>query len=522
MIQRIFSSAFRTQASLSDQDLRRARRGLLVDGVCSSSMATLQGGPFLAAFALALGASNYEVGLLATIGFLSQFAQLGGLFLVQKYPRRRGIVFLAAGASRLLWVFILLIPLLFLNRGVTFLMQWLFVAALAGAVAGPAWNSLIRDIVPSATMGRLFSTRMALGTTFALSLTLMGGYFVDYWKAWFPDQALLAYTILFGVGLLFGLAGLVAIRRLPEPQMAVQDGHRIATLLTDPVKDRNFQGLLKYIGFWNFAINLAGPFFIVYLLERIGLPLRMVTMLVVTSQVTNLVFLRIWGRLADRYSNKSVLRVSGPLFLLAILLWTFTTLPDRHMLTLPLLFAIHVLSGMSAAGVSLATANIALKLSPQGKAHSYMTIYGLAGAVTGAIAPMLGGMFADFFSTRELSVQLNWAQADHAVSVYALNLKALDFLFLITFVVGLFSLRFLHRVAEEGEVEEKVVRQELLNETFATVRAVGTVPGLRYLVVGPVSAVSRLLAVGEREEPGEKESVASAERGAGSRSKDER
>lgn len=493
MLNRFFGKLFRTQPSLTQADHRRARRGLLADGVCSSSMATLQGGPFLAAFALALGASNYEVGLLATIGFLSQFAQLGGLFLVQKFPKRRGIVVLAAGASRLLWVLILLIPVFFLNRGVTFLMQWLFVAALVGAVAGPAWNSLVRDIVPPAAMGRVFSRRMFLGTSFALALTLSGGYFVEYWKGWFPDQALYAYSLLFALGLAFGLAGLFAVSRLPEPALPAQEKQAAADLLLKPVKDRNFQGLLKYIAFWNFAVNLAGPFFIVYLLERLGLPLSTVTMLVVTSQVTNLVFLRIWGKLADRYSNKSVLAVSGPLFLLAILLWTFTTLPEPHLLTVPMLFAIHVLSGMSVSGVSLATANIALKLSPEGRAHSYMTVYGLAGAATGAVAPMLGGIFADFFATRELSIQLNWAQAGEAVSIYALNLRALDFLFLLTFLLGLFSLRFLRKVAEEGEVSEKVVRQELLNETFTTVRTVGTAPGIRHLIAGPVSAAYRLL-----------------------------
>jgi len=500
MAWKLLGRAFQTQESLSDRDYRRAGRGLIADGVCSTSMATLQGGPFLAAFAIALGASNYEVGLLATIGFLSKFAQLGGLFLVQKFPKRRGIVILSAGVSRLLWVFILLIPLLFVNRGVTFLMQWLFLAAMVGAVAGPAWNSLLRDVVPQSTMGKLFSTRMVLGTVFALSLTLLGGFFVDYWKGWFPDQALLAYSILFAIGLFFGLAGLLAISRIPEPTMPSTDGQKITSLLTKPIKDKNFQGLLKYIGFWNFAINLAGPFFIVYLLERIGMSLGMVTTLVVTSQVTNLVFFRIWGKLADRFSNKSVLGVSGPLFLLAILLWTFTTMPDRHALTIPLLFAIHILSGMSAAGVSLATANIALKLSPTGQAHSYMTVYGLAGAVTGAISPMLGGVFADFFATRELSIQLNWAQAEQTASVYALNLRALDFLFLMTFLLGLFSLRFLRKVTEQGEVEEKVVRQELLNETYSTVRMIGTIPGIRQMVAGPISAVGRLLKGGQNVE----------------------
>ncbi|NLF31059.1 MAG: MFS transporter [Planctomycetes bacterium] len=483
---------FHTQQSLTPADRRRAAGALMVDGVCSSAMVTLQGGPFLAAFAIALGASNYEVGLLATIGFASQLMQLLGLLLVQRMPVRRAIIVLTAGASRLLWVLILLIPVLFADRGTTFLMQWLFVAAALGAMGVPAWNSLIRDVVPARIMGRLFSRRLVLWMISALVLTGAGGYFVDGWTLWLPDHALYAYSILFAAGLAFGLVGLAAIARLPEPRLEPARAS-LADLLKGPVADRRFRNLLHYIAFWNFAVNMAGPFFIVYLLQRIGLALGTVTMLVVISQITNTLFLRIWGKLADRYSNRSVLAISSPLFLLAIVGWTFTTLPEKHLLTMPLLVAIHVLSGMSLAGVSLASWNIAIKLSPPGQTHAYMAVYGIAGAVGGAVAPMLGGVFADFFATRELAVRINWIDGGQTYGVEALSFKALDFLFLLAFVLGVFSLRFLRRVHEDGHVEEKVVREDLLNETFALFRVVSTIPGLRYLIAGPLSAVSHLL-----------------------------
>ncbi len=486
---------FRTKPALDEKDFHRSERGLLVDAVGSMSMVTLQGGPFLAAFAIALGASNYEVGLLATIAFGSQLMQLPGLMLVQKFPRRRGLTVLCAAVSRLLWIFIILIPLLFINRGTTFLMQWLVLAAAAGAMAGPAWNSLVRDIVPPQRMGQIFSRRMTLGTISALLLTIGGGYFVDFWKAQFPDYALYAYAMLFALGLVFGLIGLVAISRIPEPQMAMDNKVPIWELLARPIKDPNFRGLLKYIAGWNFAINLAGPFFIIYLLERIGLSLGMVTILVVTSQLTNIIFLRIWGKLADRYSNKSVLAVSSPLFLLAIFAWTFTTLPETHTLTLPLLFAIHILSGMAVAGVTLGSTNIALKLSPEGQAHAYLTAYGLAGAVAGATAPMLGGMLADFFAMREMQIPLQFKGPNGEVQFYAFSLRALDFLFLLAGILGIVALRFLRSVKEAGEVERGVVREQLVNEAFGTFRAVSTMPGLRFLVGGPVSAIYRMTRV---------------------------
>ena len=48
-------------------------------------MGTLQGGVFLSAFALAIGASNYEIGLIATVTFLSQLMQLPGLFVLKTF-----------------------------------------------------------------------------------------------------------------------------------------------------------------------------------------------------------------------------------------------------------------------------------------------------------------------------------------------------------------------------------------------------------------------------------------------------
>ena len=481
----------RTQESLSESDTARVEKVLVADGMCVMAMVTLQGGVFLTAFALALGASNYEIGLLTTIVFASQFMQVAGLGLLKWWPKRRAWVVILCGLSRLQWVFIILIPILFLSRGVTFLLQWLLIAALVGAMAGPAWNSLMRDIVPEKVRGRFFARRLTWGTGLALVCTLLGGAAIDWWAKVFPEWTQYGYSGLFTVGLLFGLASLCAVARLPETPMVQRHDESVAGQLLMPLKDKNFRNLLWFIAIWSFAVNMAAPFFTVYMLKRIGLPIFLVTLFVVLSQLSNIAFLNIWGRLADRFSNKPVLGLSGFLFLLGVLAWSFTTLPERHALTLPILAAIHILSGMSVAGVSIASGNIALKLSPAGNAHGYMTVFGLAASATGAFAPIVGGALADFFSQRQLSLTLNWTSPGEQLQMYAVDLKALDFVFALAFLIGLYSLHRLGRVTEEGEATGQAVAEELLAEMAMPLRAVSSVAGIRRLAYLPLAALRR-------------------------------
>ncbi|MFC1461003.1 MFS transporter [Verrucomicrobiota bacterium] len=484
-----FSGLFRTQEALSGQDIVRAERILTVDSVCATGMGALAGGPFLAAFALAIGASNYEVGMLATIALLSQLMQIPGLFITNFFRKRRAITAILAGASRLLWVFIILIPVLFVNRGVTFLLQWFLIAALVGAAAGPAWNSLLRDIVPKQNMGRVFAHRMRLGIGVAMVLTLGGGRFVDWWQSHSPDTVLYAYSCLFAVGVVLGVCGAFAVGRLPEPAMKTDHKQSVFELMKEPVRDSNFRKLLVFAAFWSFAVNMAGPFFIIYMLRRIEISLSMVTLLTVTSQLSNVLFLKIWGRMADRFSSKSVFAVSGPMFFISVLAWSFTTMPDRYFLTIPLLFAIHILSGCALAGVNLCSSSIALKLSPADKAHGYMTVFGLVAALAGACGPFIGGILADFFANRELGLSLSWSDPVRQLSVYAINLKALDFVFLTAFFVGLFAMHKLALVKEEGEIPEGKVVTELIDQVVLPFKMVSSVEGLMNRVSHPVSMI---------------------------------
>lgn len=457
----------------------------IMDGLCSMGMTTLQGGVYLTAFALALGASQKMIGFIASIAFLSQLMQVPGLFVLRKSPFRKKNTVTFALTARLLWIPILFIPF-FIQHQVSILIFVLLISSMIASLAAPSWNSLLRDIIPSKKMGKVNGNRILVSTILALILTITGGYFVDWWATNFPDQKLYAYSILFGIGIISGLIGITAILRIPEPRRAIEP-LPLWTLLRSPMQDKNFKRLLLFLGFWNFAVNMSSPFFVVYMLSHLELSLFMVTVLLVVSQLSNILFLRIWGVLADRYSNKSVLAISAPLFILVVLSWIFTATPDPHHLTLPLLYAIHFFNGIAMAGVTLGTANIALKLSPPDQAHGYMTIVGMTTSVTGTIGPLFGGIMADIFSRIQVGIPLIVTKDENSFSLPLVSLQGFDFLFLLTFVVGFIALHFLSHVREEGEVPRKKVFDGFTEAVFSPLKSLSMVSGIGRIAVLPFS-----------------------------------
>jgi MFS family permease len=101
-------------------------------------------------------------------------------------------------------------------------------------------------------------------------------------------------------------------------------------------------------------------------------------------------------------------------------------------------------------------------------------------SLAAAIGPVLGGQFADFFATCELSLALNWRSPLKEVSFHTLNFQHWDFFFSLAFGVGLYSI---HRLAKVKEVEEKIVIHEVISEIRRAMRSLSTAGGLRLMLL---------------------------------------
>jgi MFS family permease len=459
--------------------MERTFRLLLYDALASEAMSTLATGVFLTGYAVALGANNLAIGMLAAVPSAVQFLQFPAVVLVERIRRRRAISVWAASIGRIFLLAAAAAPLFGGSGGAIMLIASVAIWQASAAIAGCAWNSWMRDLVPEGAYGRFFGRRAAANTALAMALALLCGLLIDRWKQFAPGLSIIAYVALFVASAGVGFLGVWLLSITPDqPMLPTPSRVPVLRMLVAPFHDRNFRRLIVFLSCWSFAANLAAPFFAVYMLKSLGYSMTAVVILTTASQLSNLAAVGLWGNLIDRFSNKAVLGYSAPLFLLCTLAWTFTGLPWLAPFAFDLLFAIHVLMGIATAGVALASGNIAMKLSPAGQATSFLAASSVVSASCAALAPIIGGLCADFFAAHELSLAFTWKTYIDAVTVQVLNLHAWTFFFGLAFVVGLISLHRLSFVHEAAGTINPLLMRDLLLEARNAVRGLSSVAGL--------------------------------------------
>jgi len=473
------------QAIISDAECEQGLRRLVYEAAFSNTTAALTTGVILTAFALHLGASNAVIGLLAALPFLSQLTQVPAIALIERLRQRKRIAVLSSAAGRTMLGLMALLPFV---PGVAIggLVFATAILCIMGAIGGCAWNAWLRDLAPEDRMGSIFARR----TVYATFTTIIAGAGAALALELTPpgsDARAWSFCALYAVGCAAGLISVGIVARIPEPQMpaAQSESAHLLTRLRTPLADRNFARLLRFLGSWQFAINLATPFFTVYLVEQLGYSMTIVMGLSIASQIANVVALRNWGALADRFSNKSVLLVAAPAYILSILGMIGASQIAAPPWRLAWLALLHLFMGGAVAGVTLATANIALKLSPRGTAASYLATSGVVTAAAAGSAPILGGLFADFFSTRHFELLIRWTSPDEVHVLLPIHLTNWDFYFLLSGLLGFYALHRLSLVRETGEISRREMVDKVLFQTRSSIHNFSTVTGLRTLTEVP-------------------------------------
>lgn len=481
------------QSHVTPQECARGIRFLILDAAAATAIGALNSGVVLLALALHIGASTVEIGFLAAIPLLTQMLQAPTVKLVERWRRRKLISVGGVFIARLALPIYALVPFIPEPRtAAAVLIAAAFLHYGLNAASACSWNSWIRDLVPHDQLGRFTSRRGLWGTIVSAAATVAaagalalaeGSERVGDW----------VFCGLYIAGFIFGLISTGALAQVPEPQMpAASMSAPLRRLLIEPLKHTNFRNMLRYVASWQFAVNLAMPFLTVYFVRELGFSMSFVLLLTVVSQLANAAVVRGWGRLSDRFANKSVLTVASPLFILCIAGMAFSNEFGTEAMRAGWLIGLHIVMGAAGAGVGLAAGNIVMKLSPAGAATSFMATNALISALAAGTAPIVGGWAADFFARRQLALTLDWTSPSGVDQLVGLSLSSWEFFFILSALMGLYSLHRLSAVQEPGAVERREVVQHIFSTARRTLRNASSVAGLRLAVSFPGGELIKL------------------------------
>jgi MFS family permease len=451
-------AAWRPEPELTDKQVNRAMRLVIGDGLASEAMTTLTSGTFLVAMLVLLNANNFQIGLLAGLPTFTNVFQLLSVWLVRRFNNRRAIVVICSFLARTPLIIIGLLILIFKSIPVESIVFILFFHYFFGSVAGPCWNAWMKDLIPEKALGTYFSKRTSYTTLLNILLGLGAAFLVDYVKHNRITTEINVYACLFIAGGIGGIISALCLSNTAEPLGKVTTGN-ILTVLQRPLRDRNFRKLLVFNSAWVFALNIATPFFVVFMMKKMGLSISWIIALTITSQICSILTVRMWGRFADRYSNKTIIGICAPLYILVLIGWCYVGIYTREYLNIILLFIIHAGTGIANAGINLSLTNISLKLSPAEESVVYLSTKNIITALFSFVAPLMGGYMADYFSSRTLSIDAQWVGPHWQKVIHLLDLHEFKFLFLIAAGLAFIAAELLLAVKETGEVAKNVVRR---------------------------------------------------------------
>jgi hypothetical protein len=113
--------------------VRKALRLSVWDGIFANLYANLTGGVFLVGYALALKASEVQVGLLAAFPLVANVAQVFSTYLIELTGRRRPLALWSGAFARLIWLVLIGASLYFTSRrSLLYLSMWVIALSQIG------------------------------------------------------------------------------------------------------------------------------------------------------------------------------------------------------------------------------------------------------------------------------------------------------------------------------------------------------------------------------------------------------
>jgi hypothetical protein len=317
------------------------------DGIFASGMVGFTQ-EYFTPFLLLLGAVAKHVGMLNAIpNFFASLIQLKSADFAEKLKSRKKIINIFVLLHALMLLPMAIMALSGKGKPAAFI-AYVVLFTSFGAIATPAWASLMSDLVEEDRRGTYFGWRNKVLGFIIVPASLTAGFILHMMK---KLNIFYGFVIIFSFAFIFRMISWYFLRKMYEPPLAhTKEDHFTLYDFLVRIRESNFAKFVLFVSMMNFSVNLAAPFFAVLMLKDLHFNYMLYTAITVTATLTVYITISRWGRHADKVGNLKIIKLTSPLIGLIPLLWVF----DRHP---PFLFLAQIFSGFLWAGFNLCTTN---------------------------------------------------------------------------------------------------------------------------------------------------------------------
>jgi MFS family permease len=349
--------------SVRGSELRRSLRLVTVAWMFGITWMTCITGSRMNYFGRMIGFGDFHFGLLGALPFMAKFIQLAATMVIERTGLRKYQFITCASVHRILWACVALVPLFVPTPSA--LATWLILGILAvswsfEAMATPAWQTWMGDMIPKRIRGRYLATRGFLTRLIQIPVVVFLAVYISYalqrgepMTAAAQPALLYSLVAVFLLASICGLVDILCFLRIREVVRSVPDGPRepaigihaprgaggrlrlgptigaaVDQLLLDPLRDLQFRRFVVYGAVVTFAQAVSNPFFIRHLVEGVGMgPVAIDVLFMGLGPIVAMVSVRLWGGLVDRWGRRPVLVAATSLTVFSVLPYFFVS---RH------------------------------------------------------------------------------------------------------------------------------------------------------------------------------------------------
>lgn len=358
------------------------------DGVAATVMVGA-GDNFTSAYAVALGATNFQIGLLSALPTLIP-VELLTTKLMSKFSRKK-LVLAGALVQVILWFLMAFLGLLVYKQGSILAASLLIVLftmyASTGLFISPAWYSWMKDLTEKIELGKYFGVRNKLFGIVSLITIISAGVILSIFRK--MDMVFYGFALLFIVAALARTVSRAYLKKQHEPRFRLKKESFFSIWeFIKKAPTNNYGRFAIFIALINFSVMIAGPFFAPYMLNDLKFSYITYTIInLVISGLATLVTMPLWGRFLDKYGCVKTMRLTVWAVPIVPLLWLVS-----H--NIAWLVFVQIISGIIWAGFNLASGTFTFDAVTKERMNLCIAYSSILNGVAIFLGATLGGILA--------------------------------------------------------------------------------------------------------------------------------